>query len=226
VKHLPHSAVWKRGLSLSPQRDSPFFQKGAASKLSLGNHGAFSAEERSVRSFRDSKMQVSTVNTRLVANRRPVHLRTIHDLVAEVDRVTSAVVAGKVRQLGNWSPAQVLWHIGRLIELSFDGFPFRYRRAPTWITRMFRLLAWRWLIALAFRPGFKNPPEAAVLEPDPSVSLDDAVAYLNQQVARIRNGERMTQECSVEGPYGHGEWVYIHLRHAELHLSFLTVERG
>jgi hypothetical protein len=31
----------------------------------------------------------------------------------------------------------------------------------------------------------------------------------------------MTQECSLDGPYTHEQWVYIHLRHAELHLSFL-----
>jgi hypothetical protein len=37
-----------------------------------------------------------------------------------------AAATGKVQSLGNWSPAQVLWHIGRLIELSFNGFPFRY----------------------------------------------------------------------------------------------------
>jgi hypothetical protein len=111
-----------------------------------------------------------------------------------------------------------------LIELSFDGFPFRYRRGPAWITRLCRLLAWRWLIALALRPGFKNPPEAASLEPDPSVSLVGATAYLNQQLARIYSGEQMTQECSVDGPYTHEQWVYIHLRHAELHLSFLAEE--
>jgi hypothetical protein len=170
-------------------------------------------------------MQGASIDTRRVATRRPVYLRTLDELVAEVERLTAAAAAGKVRPLGNWSPAQVFWHIGRLVELSFDGFPFRYRRGPEWISRLLRLLAWRWLIALAFRPGFKNPSEAATLEPDPSVSLDGAAAYLKQQVARIRNGERMTQECSVEGPYTHEQWVYIHLRHAELHLSFLAEER-
>jgi hypothetical protein len=151
-------------------------------------------------------------------------LRTTDDLLAEVDRLTAAAAAGKVRPLGNWSPAQVLWHIARFIELSFDGFPFRYRRGPVWLLRLFRLLAWRWLIALAFRPGFRNPPEAATAEPEPSVPLDVAAAYLKQQVGRIGSGERMTQQCSVDGPYAHEQWVYIHLRHAELHLSFLTVE--
>jgi hypothetical protein len=152
-------------------------------------------------------------------------LHTIDQLAREVDRIVAEARAGKIRPLGNWSPAQVLWHIGRLIELSFDGFPFRYRRAPAWITRLMHLLAWRQLIALAFRPGFHNPPEAATLEPDPSVSLADAAAYLKNQFRRIENGEQMTQECSIEGPYTHEQWVYIHLRHAELHLSFLALER-
>jgi len=55
-------------------------------------------------------------------------------------------------------------------------------------------------------------------------ALDVAAAYLRQQVARIRAREQMTQECSVDGPYSHEQWTYIHLRHAELHLSFLTIE--
>ena len=145
-------------------------------------------------------------------------------LTDEADRIVLAAAAGKVRSLGNWSPSQVLWHIGRLIELSFDGFPFRYERGPRWLLPVLRLLSWRWLIALAFRPGFRNPPEATVLEPDPSLPLEEAAAYIRQQVARIRCGEQMTQECSVDGPYSHEQWVYIHLRHAELHLSFLATE--
>jgi hypothetical protein len=169
-------------------------------------------------------MVASNLETRHLAGRRLVRLQTIDDLAAEVERIMAATAAGKVKPLGNWSPAQILWHIGRLIELSFDGFPFRYRRGPVCITRALRLFAWRWLIALAFRPGFKNPPDAAVLEPEPSLTLDLAAAYLKQQLERIRRGERMTQECSVEGPYTHDQWVYIHLRHAELHLSFLVIE--
>jgi hypothetical protein len=169
-------------------------------------------------------MPSARIDTRRIANRRPVHFQSIDELAVEVDRITAAAAAGNVRPLGNWSPAQILWHIGRFIELSFDGFPFRYRRGPPWVLRLFRLLAWRRLIALAFRPGFKNPPEAAALEPDPSVSLVGASAYLKRELARIHNGEQMTQACSIDGPYSHEQWVYIHLRHAELHLSFLAEE--
>jgi hypothetical protein len=166
----------------------------------------------------------SAINTGRVRNRRPVHLQTVDDLGAEVERLAAAVVAGRARPLGNWSPAQVVWHIGKLIELSFDGFPWRYQRGPQWMVRLIRLLAWRWLVRLAFRPGFINPPEAAPLEPPPTVSWEEAAAYLHRQIERIRRGKQMTQEAAVEGPYTHEQWVYIHLRHAELHLSFLAIQ--
>jgi hypothetical protein len=168
-------------------------------------------------------MRTAAVDTGRVGGRRRVRLATLDDLEREIDRITSAAAAGTVRPLGNWSPAQVLWHVGRLMELSFDGFPFRYRRGPAWITRLFRLLAWRRLIALTFCPGFRNPPEAATLEPEPLLSLEGAAAYLERQLARVRGGERMTRECSADGPYTHEQWIYIHLRHAELHLGFLAL---
>jgi hypothetical protein len=163
------------------------------------------------------------VDTGRVPNRRDVRLQSLDDLANEIDRIVIAADLGMLRPMGNWSAAQILWHIGKLIELSYDRFSWRYQRGPVWLTKLLRRLSWRLLIRLAFRPGFQNPAEAAVLEPDPSLDFNVAIAYLRQQLGRIRSGERMTQEASVEGPYSHEQWVYIHLRHAELHLSFLSV---
>jgi hypothetical protein len=56
------------------------------------------------------------------------------------------------------------------------------------------------------------------------MSLTVAAAYLRQQIGRIRSGERMTRACLVEVPYSHEEWLYIHLRHGELHLGFRAIE--
>jgi hypothetical protein len=163
------------------------------------------------------------VDTRRVPNRRDVRLQTLDDLASEIDRIVVAAGLGKLNPLGNWSAAQIFWHLGKLIELSFDGFSWRYQRGPVWLTKLLRRISWRLLIRMAFRAGFQNPPEAVVLEPDPALDFNVALAYLCQQLGRIRSGERMTQEASVEGPYTHEQWIYIHLRHAELHLSFLTL---
>jgi hypothetical protein len=29
---------------------------------------------------------------------------------------------------------------------------------------------------------------------------------------------------TIEGPYSHEQWLYIHLRHAELRFSFLAIQ--
>jgi len=167
-------------------------------------------------------VDTSLVDTREVAARRPVSLRTVAELAAEVERVAEAAAAGRVRALGNWSAAQILWHLGRLMEFSFDGFPFRYPWHLRWGAWLLRALSWRWLVALAFRPGFRNPPAAAALEPDAAVSLAEAAGYLRRQLKRIQSGERMTAASPAEGPLSHEQWVEVHLRHAELHLSFLA----
>jgi hypothetical protein len=146
------------------------------------------------------------------------------DLATEVERVVAAAAAGKVQPLGNWSAAQVLQHVGRLMEFSLDGFPFLYPWHQRFVVRLIRLVSWRLLLALAFRPGFRNPPQAAALEPDPQVTLQEAADYLRKQLGRIRAGEQMNKPSPAEGPISHEQWILAHLRHAELHLSFLALE--
>jgi hypothetical protein len=166
------------------------------------------------------------VDTRAVTGRRTVRLETFDDLLADARRIVAAAEAGRARAAGNWSPAQVLQHVGRLIEFSLDGFPFRYSWWLRWQALLVRLVSYRLLVRLAFRPGFRNPPEASGLEPDPAVTLADAAAYLRAQAGRVQGGERMTAPSPAEGPITHEKWVYAHLRHAELHFSFMVLEDG
>jgi len=109
------------------------------------------------------------------------------------------------------------------MEFSFGGFPFRYPWQVRWPARLLRVVSWRWLLAMAFRPGFRNPRVAAALEP-PAVSLAEAVPYVRGQLGRIASGERMAAANPSMGPLSHEQWVEVHLRHAELHLSFLVFE--
>jgi hypothetical protein len=166
------------------------------------------------------------VETRSVTGRRAVRLESFDDLLADADRIVAATESGRARTVGNWSPAQILQHVGRLIEFSLDGFPFRYSRWLRWQVRLVRLVSYRLLINLAFRAGFRNPTYAASLEPDPAVTLAEAAAYLRAQVDRVRKGERMTRPSPADGPTTHKQWVYAHLRHAELHFSFVELQGG
>src|SRR5262249_49146802 len=118
---------------------------------------------------------MAAINQVHVRTRRPIHLQSPSDLLVEVDRIAASAFAGFVRPAGNWTAGQAFQHLAKFIEYSYDGFPFRYPwpfRVLSWVVGK---LSWRWLLQLAFRPGFTNPPVAEAVEPDAGVTLEHAV---------------------------------------------------
>jgi hypothetical protein len=47
----------------------------------------------------------------------------------------------------------------------------------------------------------------------------------DSQPSRAPTGELMLSANPSMGPLSHDEWIQVHLRHAELHLSFLVFQR-
>jgi hypothetical protein len=152
--------------------------------------------------------------------RRSLVLGSVGELRQEVERLNLARKQGSLERAGVWSLDQCCQHLGRWIEFSIDGFPFRFPWHFRALGRLVRLVSWRWLVSMALRPGFLNPPVARAVEPDVTIGEGEGVHYLLQQVERIANGEAMRQPSPVEGRIRHDQWCYFHLRHAELHLSF------
>jgi hypothetical protein len=153
-------------------------------------------------------------------HRRRLTLASFAALSAEVERLRAAHGRAELLRAGNWSLDQCCQHLGRWIEFSIDGFPFQYPWHLRVLARLMRLVSWRWLVDLAARPGFVNPPGVRAVEPDAAIPDGEGVRYLLKQLARVQAGERMLQPSPVEGPLTHEQWCYFHLRHAELHLSF------
>jgi hypothetical protein len=158
--------------------------------------------------------------------RRSLVIQTMNDLRREIERRNVARQQGHLEAVGNWSLDQCCQHLGRWIEFSIDGFPFQYPWHFRLIGRIVRLVSRRWLVSMALRPGFLNPPSVRAVKPDTSIADGDGVRYLLQQANRLENGERMVQPSPVEGQITHDQWCYFHLRHAELHLSFQIVVGG
>jgi hypothetical protein len=152
--------------------------------------------------------------------RRSLTLGSLADVRTEIDRLEAARKQGSLERGGNWSLDQCCQHLGRWLEFSFDGFPFKYPWRYRLLGRLVRLVSWRWLVKMALRPGFLNPQSVQAVEPDTFIADGQGVVYLLQQISRIEQGERMTQSSPVEGQITHDQWCYFHLRHAELHLSF------
>jgi hypothetical protein len=71
------------------------------------------------------------------------------------------------------------------IEFSIDGFPYRYPLPYQLLGRLVRLVSWRWLVSLAMRPGFMNPPSVRAVEPDSDVVPGQGIDDLVHQLSRI-----------------------------------------
>ena len=158
--------------------------------------------------------------------RRALRLESVDDLATELDRIVAVHYAGHLHANGNWTPAQILEHLAKLIEFSYEGFPFRASWPLRVVSHVAKWVAWKRFVDLAMQPGWSLRGGAAALLPDPWADFDVAAARLRAALWRIRRGDPMRQPSPWEGALTHEQWVYVHLRHAELHLSFLEFSPG
>lgn len=155
-------------------------------------------------------------------SRRFLCFESIGELAADVDRIVAAQQSGRLRAGGNWTAAQIFDHLARFIEGSYDGFEFRAAWPVRAASHVAKWVAWKRFVDWSLRPGFRVPHTG--LEPDEWADFDVATARLRAQLERIQGGEEMRQPSPFEGAISHDQWVYVHLRHAELHLGFLDFD--
>ena len=156
------------------------------------------------------------VSTRAVTDRRSLRFDAMDGIFADVEALNGT----QVRTTGNWTAGQIVLHVSRVIGASLDGFGYRL---PLPIRVLARLGKERTLRG-GMRPGLPVPKRLPRLRPGPEVTWDDALADLRGNTRRIGAGEQMTAESPLFGRMTHGEWVRLHCRHAELHLSFVHGE--
>ena len=161
---------------------------------------------------------MTTVKTSKVTDRRDLRYGRLTELVDDV-----ASFEGKVRSSGNWTPAQNVDHVARVIECSLDGFTVP--NAPL-IARGFAKMMRSSILNKPMKAGFSIPGKFKDMKPPPDVSWDDAVARLTSVVARIEKGQKMLHRSPLLGYLEHEEWIQLHCRHAEMHFSFLHPEQS
>lgn len=159
------------------------------------------------------------VNTSKVS-RRSVSLRTIEDALAEIDRVVEADTKGTLQRLGNWSAGQNFHHVATWINFAFDGYPADLR--PAWILKMLiRTFMKKRFLRGPMPGGVKIPGMPSGTLGTEETSTDVGAAELRRALERLR-ASCPTQENVLFGKLTHDEWIQMNLRHAELHLGFLT----
>ncbi|MDA1017133.1 MAG: DUF1569 domain-containing protein [Planctomycetota bacterium] len=145
--------------------------------------------------------------------RRPLTYSKMSGILEDAEQLAK----GAYRTTGEWSFGQILWHLGYSIEGSFIGFSFK---APLLARLVIAPFIKKKTLTQPMKPGFKLGPSAAVMIPSTDVSTEDGLAKLRDAIRRFESASP-NQAHPFFGKMTSDEWVLLHLRHAELHLSFV-----
>ena len=156
------------------------------------------------------------INTAKVDARRKLDYKSFDELLADADRLSSS----NSKTLGNWSAGQIFQHLANAFNGSIDGFPPSFPWFIRGIARLFK----KKLINGAMPAGIKMPAQLAkAVMPDPTAT-EVGLANLKGAVSRLKQNPHRAPH-PVFGHITAQEWNAVHLKHASLHMSFLTNEQ-
>ncbi len=156
------------------------------------------------------------IDTKKVAGRRKLHFDSLDEVASDAERLAASP---NTRVLGNWPLDRLIGHLAMAINGSIDGIS---AKAPWYIRTVSPLFKKRFLTH-SMSPGFNLPTEAEAKFYPSSGSPQEAAKKLRAAVDRLKT-ERMTSPHPVFGHLTHDEWLQLHLRHAELHLSYAVTD--
>jgi len=159
------------------------------------------------------------IDTGRIAGRRELHFTKIDEALADVEQLAAADREGRLQRVGNWTLGQTLGHLASWADYSYDGVPMK---VPLFVRLMMRPMKRRFLRGPM--PAGKNIPKVpgGTLAIDP-LSIEEGLARFRRSFTRLRD-EPPTRPHLLFGPLTHAQWIQSHLRHAELHLSFLRAD--
>ena len=156
------------------------------------------------------------LNTKKVMGRRFVRYESFDELLADAERLATI----PTRTLGNWSVGQIYKHLAKASDVMIDGAPMA---APVPIQWILSLFLKKRMLASTLSPGFRLPKKAAALLPN-ATSTEDGLELLRVATARIKQTDRRAPLHPAFGKCSADEWNAWHLRHSEMHMSFIIPE--
>jgi hypothetical protein len=156
------------------------------------------------------------VNTGKVTGRREVAYESLDDVLMDAEKL---VANHQTKMLGNWTLGQMLAHLAAALHMSIDGSDHR----PPWYIRLLGPFLKR-MVLRKMSAGFQLPkPVADKIIPADPVAPQEGLRLLQEAVSRFRS-DLSRKPHNVFGKMTGAEWHQLHLRHAELHMSFATLD--
>ncbi|MBC7817627.1 MAG: DUF1569 domain-containing protein, partial [Planctomycetaceae bacterium] len=125
---------------------------------------------------------------------------------------------GNHHTVGKWSFGQNCQHLAKAMNASIDGFGVQ---APWWVRWLIAPVVKNSFLTKPMKAGFKLPKQCASLLPDDSVTADEGLRQLKVAVERLAH-ETPTAPHPAFGKMASEEIMQLHLRHCELHMSFIV----
>jgi Protein of unknown function (DUF1569) len=154
------------------------------------------------------------VDTAKVTGRRKLRFNTITEAIADAESVMSQ----PCRTVGNWTSGQIFDHLARTVRINFDG---PHGQAPWFLRTFVAPFMRKKFVTDAMPAGFQFRPQMEPFRPAENADAKTALSELRTQLTRLKR-EAPTAPHPFFGKMTHEEWIGLHLRHCELHLSFLV----
>ena len=146
--------------------------------------------------------------------RRDLHFTTLDEVREDIE----SLAAGSYVTVGKWSFAQILEHLGSSLNASIDGFPFKGSWFVRWIIAPFIKNS---ILTKQMKPGFALPKKFSSYLPSLDCTMEESLPKVLTAIKRFET-ETPGADHPFFGTMASEEWMCLHLRHAELHLSFVV----
>ncbi len=155
------------------------------------------------------------------ARRRLVTYSSLTQFAADLEKVEEAHRAGTLRRLGNREPGPIFGHLAISMRGSREGMPELKAAAPWWLRLVGPLVKGR-VLKSPLQPGVRMSSRAEDALWDDGLTFEEGMIALRAEVERAgKPGCVYGAAHPVFGKMSTEEWSVFHLRHAELHMSFL-----
>lgn len=147
------------------------------------------------------------------SERRPVSYTNLTSVLEDAEFLASH----PHRTVGQWSYGRILQHLADSLNKSFDGFDYRFPLPVRFVAQFFLK---KKLLTQEMSPGIKLPQSQEALLPPNSQPVENGLENFRKAVARFEREEPHAKHPAL-GKLTPQEWVGLHLRHCELHMSFV-----
>lgn len=155
------------------------------------------------------------VDTKKVTGRRAVSYGTLDEFMSDAESISAA----ESKTVGNWSIGQILWHLAASMDASIDGTKMK---APWLMMVILNLFMKNSMLTKPMRPGYKIPASGQdQFAPPESTTPEDGLAKLRTAIERQKSDLSRGPHMAF-GEITREEWDKFHLRHAEMHMSFIV----